>query len=318
MPPELADRLPPGQYVEPGFPVLTAGPTPSVAPADWSFRVDGMVGTVRAWTWDEFAELPSENVPCDIHCVTKWSKFDTSFRGVSVDTLLAEASPSGEHVMAMSYGGYTTNLALDDLLGGRAWVVTEHEGAALPRARRPGAAAGTPPLLLEERQVGRGTASHGPRRARLLGAERLPQPRRPVARAALLERLTPAAPRAPGRWQVATVSAIRIETPRVKTFRLELPMWMPHLPGQHYDVRLTAPDGYQAQRSYSIASSPLDERVVELTVDRLDEGEVSSYFHDADDKVERRSRPRSLTPSPRRSRTQKTSRRRSRASLGGT
>jgi len=131
VPPELADRLPPGQYVEPGFPVLTAGPTPSVAPADWSFRVDGMVGTVRAWTWD--AELPSENVPCDIHCVTKWSKFDTSFRGVSVDTLLAEASPSGEHVMAMSYGGYTTNLALDDLLGGRAWVVTEHEGAALPR-----------------------------------------------------------------------------------------------------------------------------------------------------------------------------------------
>jgi len=71
---------------------------------------------------------------------------------------------------------------------------------------------------------------------------------------------------------VATVSAIRIETPRVKTFRLELPMWMPHLPGQHCDVRLTAPDGYQAQRSYSIASSPLDERMVELTVDRSTKG----------------------------------------------
>jgi ferredoxin-NADP reductase len=86
--------------------------------------------------------------------------------------------------------------------------------------------------------------------------------------------------RAPGRWQIATVEQIRVETPRVKTFRLRLPMWMPQLPGQHYDVRLTAPDGYVAQRSYSIASSPLDEGFVELTVDRLDDGEVSTYFHD--------------------------------------
>src|SRR3954451_404339 len=86
--------------------------------------------------------------------------------------------------------------------------------------------------------------------------------------------------RAPGRWQIATVEQIRVETPRAKTFRLRLPMWMPHLPGQHYDVRLTAPDGYVAQRSYSVASSPLDEGVVELTIDRLDDGEVSTYFHD--------------------------------------
>jgi ferredoxin-NADP reductase len=86
--------------------------------------------------------------------------------------------------------------------------------------------------------------------------------------------------RAPGQWQIATVTAIKPETPRVKSFRLELPMWMPHLPGQHYDVRLTAPDGYQAQRSYSIASSPLDEGGIELTIDRLDDGEVSPYFHD--------------------------------------
>lgn len=95
-----------------------------------------------------------------------------------------------------------------------------------------------------------------------------------------MDRLTTPAPRAPGRWQIGTISAIRRETPRVKTFRIELPMWMPHLPGQHYDVRLTAPDGYTAQRSYSIASSPLDEGGVELTIDRLDEGEVSTYFHD--------------------------------------
>jgi len=79
---------------------------------------------------------------------------------------------------------------------------------------------------------------------------------------------------------VATVLSVREETPTVKSFRLRLPMWMPHLPGQHYDLRLTAPDGYQAQRSYSVASSPLDEGEIELTIDRLVDGEVSPYFHD--------------------------------------
>jgi len=88
------------------------------------------------------------------------------------------------------------------------------------------------------------------------------------------------APRAPGKWQIATVESIRRETPSVKSFRLALPMWMPHLPGQHYDVRLTAPDGYTAQRSYSVASSPQLEGEIELTIDRLADGEVSPYFHD--------------------------------------
>lgn len=86
--------------------------------------------------------------------------------------------------------------------------------------------------------------------------------------------------RAPGRWQIGMVASIKRETPRVKSFRIKLPMWMPHMPGQHYDVRLTAPDGYRAQRSYSIASSPLDEGEIELTIDRLADGEVSPYFHD--------------------------------------
>jgi len=95
-----------------------------------------------------------------------------------------------------------------------------------------------------------------------------------------LERLTPVEQRAPGRWQVGTVASIKEETPRVKSYRIELPMWVAHLPGQHYDVRLTAPDGYQAQRSYSVASSPLDEGTIELTVDCLADGEVSPYFHD--------------------------------------
>ena len=86
--------------------------------------------------------------------------------------------------------------------------------------------------------------------------------------------------RAPGRWQIATITAIKRETPTVKSFRLELPVWMAHCPGQHYDVRLTAPDGYRAQRSYSVASSPLDRDEIELTIDRLADGEVSPYFHD--------------------------------------
>jgi ferredoxin-NADP reductase len=94
------------------------------------------------------------------------------------------------------------------------------------------------------------------------------------------EPLTPVEQRAPGRWQIGTITSIKRENPRVKSFRIRLPMWMPHLPGQHYDVRLTAPDGYRAQRSYSIASSPLDEGEIELTIDRLEDGEVSPYFHD--------------------------------------
>jgi ferredoxin-NADP reductase len=95
-----------------------------------------------------------------------------------------------------------------------------------------------------------------------------------------LDRLTPVEIRAPGEWQIATVTEVKQETPRVKSFRFDVPMWMEHLPGQHYDVRLTAPDGYHAQRSYSIASSPLDVGEIELTIDLLDDGEVSPYFHE--------------------------------------
>ena len=132
-PEEVAERLPPGQYAESGFPVLTAGPTPDVPTEEWSFKIDGMVGQEREWTWDEFAQLPFEMIPCDIHCVTKWSKLGTSFGGVSLDTLLEEAEPLDAFAMAYSYGGYTTNLAIEDLTDGKAWVVTEHEGEPLPR-----------------------------------------------------------------------------------------------------------------------------------------------------------------------------------------
>jgi DMSO/TMAO reductase YedYZ molybdopterin-dependent catalytic subunit len=134
VPEELADRVPPGQYIEAGFPVLTAGPTPRVDTGEWSFKIDGMVGQAREWNWTQFHQLPQEDVPCDIHCVTKWSKLGTSFGGVSLDTLLEGVDPQGAYTMAHSYGGYTTNLALDDLTGGKAWVVTTHEGDPLPPA----------------------------------------------------------------------------------------------------------------------------------------------------------------------------------------
>ena len=94
-PEELADRVPPGQYVERDFPVLTAGPTPRVDTDAWGLRIDGMVGAEQEWTWDEFHSLPFENVPCDIHCVTKWSKLGTSFGGVSLDTLLEPVRAEG-------------------------------------------------------------------------------------------------------------------------------------------------------------------------------------------------------------------------------
>ncbi|MEP6955175.1 MAG: sulfite oxidase-like oxidoreductase [Solirubrobacteraceae bacterium] len=130
-PPELADRIPPGQYYEQGFPVLSAGPTPRIAADTWGLSVDGMVGAKAEWTAAEFGQLAHEDIPCDIHCVTKWSKLGTSFRGVSVDTLLEAAEPLGAYAMAYSHGGYTTNLAIEDLTDGKAWVVTEHEGEPL-------------------------------------------------------------------------------------------------------------------------------------------------------------------------------------------
>jgi DMSO/TMAO reductase YedYZ molybdopterin-dependent catalytic subunit len=130
---EYGDRLPPGQYVERGWPVLTAGPTPAIAADEWSFSIDGMVANARTWSAAEFRDLPSETITRDIHCVTKWSKFDASFGGVSVDVLLGEARPDGAFAMAHCYGGYTTNMSVADLTGGKAWVVTEYDGEPLPR-----------------------------------------------------------------------------------------------------------------------------------------------------------------------------------------
>ena len=132
-PEELADRLPPGQYAESGWPVLTAGPTPDIPTDEWSLRIDGMVGQQREWNWEEFHKLPFETITQDIHCVTKWSKLGATFGGVSMDVLLDEAEPLDAYAMFYSYGGYTTNLTIEDIRDGKAWVVTEYEGEPLPR-----------------------------------------------------------------------------------------------------------------------------------------------------------------------------------------
>ena len=126
------DRLPPGQYLESGFPVLSAGPTPPVNTANWSFTITTEAGeTARRWDWKQFTALPAEQITKDIHCVTKWSKFDTHWRGVSLDTLLDGVTTNAGYVMAHSYGGYTTNLPLPDIRDGKAWVVYEYEGEPL-------------------------------------------------------------------------------------------------------------------------------------------------------------------------------------------
>jgi DMSO/TMAO reductase YedYZ molybdopterin-dependent catalytic subunit len=125
-------RVPPGQYVTADFPVLSAGPTPHTPLAAWTFEIRGAVDTPLSWSWEEFTALPSETPTVDIHCVTKWSKLDTPWRGVSLDTLLDGVDTAAGYVLAFCDGGYTTNLPLEDLMGGKAWIAYEYEGAPLP------------------------------------------------------------------------------------------------------------------------------------------------------------------------------------------
>jgi DMSO/TMAO reductase YedYZ molybdopterin-dependent catalytic subunit len=131
-----ANRLPPGQFETRDFPVLSAGPTPRTRLADWDLTVQGIDGRSTRWSWSEFQALPRETPTVDIHCVTKWSKFNTTWEGVSVDTLLDAATRAGvtggSHIIAFCDGGYTTNLPLTDVTGGKAWVVFGYDGQPLP------------------------------------------------------------------------------------------------------------------------------------------------------------------------------------------
>ncbi len=124
-------RVPPGQYVEHGFPVLSAGPTPHTSLDLWDLSIVGEIDEPRGWTWKEFRALATEDATVDIHCVTKWSKLDTRWEGVSLDTIFDGVETEAEYVMAFSDGGYTTNLPLEDLLGGKAWVAFAYDGEPL-------------------------------------------------------------------------------------------------------------------------------------------------------------------------------------------
>jgi len=124
-------RVPPGQYVTNDFPVLSAGPTPHIRLADWTFTLRGLLDTPISWTWDQLRALPNETVTVDIHCVTKWSKLETSWTGVSLDTLLDGVETAADYALAFSDGGYTTNVPLADLTGGKAWVAYEYNGDPL-------------------------------------------------------------------------------------------------------------------------------------------------------------------------------------------
>jgi DMSO/TMAO reductase YedYZ molybdopterin-dependent catalytic subunit len=131
---ERDPRLPPGQYdARDDWPVLHAEATPRLRLDRWRFTVEGLVEEPTTWTWTELQNLPGSQYAGDIHCVTTWSKLGMTFDGVSVDTLLAAARPlpSATHVVAFSHTGYTTNLPLDDVTGGKAWVAWGANGSAL-------------------------------------------------------------------------------------------------------------------------------------------------------------------------------------------
>jgi DMSO/TMAO reductase YedYZ molybdopterin-dependent catalytic subunit len=126
-----AARVPPGQYVTSEFPVLSAGPTPHTSLEQWDLQITGEVDEPRRWSWEELLGLPNQEITRDIHCVTKWTKLDTVWRGVSVDTLLEGVETSAGFIVQYADGGYTTNLPLEDVTGGKGWVVFEYDGQPL-------------------------------------------------------------------------------------------------------------------------------------------------------------------------------------------
>jgi DMSO/TMAO reductase YedYZ molybdopterin-dependent catalytic subunit len=128
---DSAPNLPPGQYLTDDFPVLSAGPTPRVPTDTWKFEVISEAGERHSWDWADLMALPAEEFTVDLHCVTKWSKLGTPWRGVSTDTFLRDIPAAGDFALVHSYGGYTTNLPLEDLLDGQAWIAFDYDGHPL-------------------------------------------------------------------------------------------------------------------------------------------------------------------------------------------
>jgi DMSO/TMAO reductase YedYZ molybdopterin-dependent catalytic subunit len=131
--PDRAERIPPGQYETSDFPVLSAGPTPRVSIEEWSFTLRVGPKPVKRWTWAEFDALPRTQVTRDIHCVTQWSKLDTRWEGVLVDDVFAAAGvePPTPWLLAHSFDGYSTNVPVQDVTGGKGMIALKYDGAPL-------------------------------------------------------------------------------------------------------------------------------------------------------------------------------------------
>jgi DMSO/TMAO reductase YedYZ molybdopterin-dependent catalytic subunit len=128
------ERVPPGQFVTPEFPVLTAGPTPRTALDSWTLALQHGGRLLAKWSWTEFEALPQTEITADIHCVTKWSKLDTRWRGVTFDDLIKAAgltAAPAPFVLAYCDGGYTTNLPVNDVMNGKAMIATHFDGLPL-------------------------------------------------------------------------------------------------------------------------------------------------------------------------------------------
>jgi DMSO/TMAO reductase YedYZ molybdopterin-dependent catalytic subunit len=131
------ERVPPGQYATVDFPILSAGPTPQIKVENWKLALELGGSLVRTWNWQDFESLPQTTIKTDIHCVTKWSKLDTTWQGVTFDDLLncvGLSQPPEPYIMAHCDGGYTTNVPVADLVDGKAVIVTRYDGLPIAPA----------------------------------------------------------------------------------------------------------------------------------------------------------------------------------------
>ena len=241
-------RLPPGQHLTGDFPVLSAGPTPRIPLDEWELWVATEDGTRHTWSWTDLMALAVRASRRSTSTASRAGPSSTpTWRGVSLDTLLADVETAADFAMVHSYGGYTTNLPLEDLLDGKAWIAYEFDGDDLHPEHGGPARLLVPHLYFwKSAKWVRGIELMLEDDPGLLGAARLPRLRRPMARAAIPGGLSArrawrpaAARRAPGRDRQRDDARARRDD------------WPGHLPGQHVDVRLTADDGYTATRSYS-------------------------------------------------------------------
>ena len=235
----------------------------------------------------ELLALPSTELTVDIHCVTTWTKLGTRWKGVSFDQLMRAVGrePPAPYVMAFCDGGYTTNLPVADLRGDRAIVAYEYDGAPLTPEH------GFPARLLVPHLYFWKSAKWV-RGLRFIPVDRpgfwettattsteTPGESNGLTVTKVMDvdtaKLVPTLPRMP--WREVAIVEVVTETERVRSLVLRVPNWPGHVAGQHVDVRLTAEDGYRAERSYSIASPPERAEVV-LTIERVEDGEVSPYL----------------------------------------